>query len=35
MLKILFEIRKFKNEKKIENKIITMFTVQINYFIWY
>ena len=30
MVNILFEIRKFKKEKKIENKKITMFTVSIN-----
>ena len=30
MVNILFEIRKFKKEKKIEKKKITMFTVSIN-----
>ena len=30
MVNILFEIQKFKKEKKIEKKKITMFTVSIN-----
>ena len=30
MVNILFEIRKFKKEKKIEKKKIAMFTVSIN-----